>query len=39
MRRLELRLGLVAALALLATGCDWWYYKVPSIEAVWYKIP
>jgi len=26
-------------LALGTGGCDWWYYKVPPLEAVWYSIP
>ena len=34
LRRAALALGLVAV-----GGCNWWYYAVPSADAVWYKIP
>ena len=33
------RLSLVALLGLSAGGCDWWYYRTPSLEAAWYAIP
>lgn len=39
MKRRERRLGLLALLLLGAGGCDWYYYKVPSPDNLWYLIP
>lgn len=39
MKRLDLRLLLVAALTLGSGGCDWWYNRVPSPDQLWYVIP
>jgi mono/diheme cytochrome c family protein len=38
-KRLDLRLLLVAALTLGSGGCDWWYNRVPSPDQLWYVIP
>jgi len=38
-KRRERRLGLLALLLLGAGGCDWYYYKVPSPDNLWYLIP
>lgn len=29
----------IAALALLSSGCEFWYYRVPSPDDLWYVIP
>lgn len=39
MKRRNVWLPLVAALSLGTTGCDWWHYRTPQLEAVWYAIP
>lgn len=39
MRRRKSWLPLVAVLTLGASGCDWWHYRTPPLEAVWYAIP
>lgn len=36
-RKLPAALALVAAL--LTTGCNWYYYDLPSIDEVWYQVP
>jgi mono/diheme cytochrome c family protein len=38
-KRPEWRWSGLAALTLLATGCDFWYNRVPSPDQLWYVIP
>lgn len=35
---LSSQVALAAVLALGVTGCDWWYYKVPQLETLWYRV-
>jgi mono/diheme cytochrome c family protein len=35
----SLRLGACLVATLLTTGCNWYYYDLPSIDEVWYHVP